>query len=322
MKTVIVDGNNNFIRQYVANPTLNTNGEPVGGAVGLIRNVKGYLRDFAPDRLVVVWDGEGGSQRRRGIYSEYKAGRKVRLNREFDSEGGPKEDLGNMVGQFELAKKYLKLLGVSQIRVQSVEADDVIAYLCNHVLDEDTKVVITSDHDMYQLVNDRCKIYNPLRKETVQAAQVLEKHGCLPENYILVKALIGDNSDNIDGVKGMGEKTALKLFPFLAKEISSLERIFAEAEYNLESGIGKKPSPKYKTVLEKREMIVQNFELMQLASPIISANATRSIREQLESEVKLSSFNTQLAFKEDGLQIKDIDFFISFREYDMRKRAK
>lgn len=320
MNTIIVDGNNNFIRQYVVNPTLNTNGEPVGGTVGFIRSIKCFLRDFIPDRLIVVWDGENGSRRRRSIFSEYKAGRKVRLNREYDSEGGAKEDLNNMVEQFEMTREYMKLLGITQIRVSDIEADDAIAYLCNYVLDEDDKIIISADHDMYQMVNDKCCVYHPIKKEIIKSKQVLERHGVLPENYIIVKSLVGDNSDNIDGIDGVGEKTVLKLFPFLATEISSLERVFAQSEFSFEEGGKKKPSPKFKTILESREKIMKNYELMQLSNPIISATSTHSIREQLGNVAKLSTFNTQLALAKDGLQIKDSDFFISFREYDMRKR--
>lgn len=316
MRVVILDGNNNFIRQYVANPTMDVNGEPVGGTVGTLRNVRSYLRDMKPDRLIVVWDGEGGSQKRRSVYSEYKAGRKVRLNREFESADGAREDLGNMLRQFELVQKYLRLLGICQVRVDNVEADDVISLIVGHMLDEtDEKVIVTSDNDMLQLVGGTCRIFNPLKKEYYSTEHVVKKHGALPENYIFTKAFCGDASDNVKGIRGIGEKTMTKLFPMIAERKTTLDELFAHANDNLAK------SPKYKTVLESREKIVENMKLMQLALPVISAQSARSIRHQLDSKHgSLNTFDAQLAFMKDGLQLKDIDFFGPFKEYSIRRK--
>lgn len=315
MKIILIDGNNFFIRHFVSNPTLNSNGEPVGAVIGFIRGVKVLIREMRPDRVVVVWDGEGGSERRRSIRNEYKAGRKVRLNREYDSNGGAQEDGNNMQFQFDLTAKYLDLLAISQVRVSGVEADDVIAYLCNFVLDEDVKIVVTADHDMYQLVNERCSMFNPIKKEKIEAKQVLAKHGVLPENYIVVKAICGDASDNISGVHGFGQKTVLKLFPFLAERIVSFEDVFAHATANIDG------KPKYKTVVEAKATIVENMELMQLSSPIISASAARSIREQLTSHGSLNVFQAQIELMKDGLQIKDADFVMTFRDHSIRQKS-
>lgn len=80
-KILIIDGLNNFIRNFVINPSTNQNGEPIGGVVGFMKTMKNIILETTPDLVVVAWDGEGGSRRRRGIFAEYKAGRKVRVNR-------------------------------------------------------------------------------------------------------------------------------------------------------------------------------------------------------------------------------------------------
>lgn len=315
MRVVIVDGHNSFIRQYVANPTMDVNGEPVGGAVGIINNVKSYLKDMKPDFLIVAWDGEGGSSKKRSVYSEYKAGRKVRLNREFDSTDGAKEDAQNMVRQFQLAQKYLAMMGICQIRVNDVEADDAIAYLVKDVLDEnDEKIVVSTDKDMLQLIDSKCLIFNPLKKKFVTRDIVVTEHGVLPENYIFTKAFCGDVSDNISGIKGFGEKTMTKLFPMIAHHKVSFDELMIFAMENENKNI------KYKLTLENRNKLSENIKLMNLSCVLLSANSSRTIRTQLNSHEVFNKFNVELSLIKDGLQFRDIDLFSPFKDYSIRRK--
>lgn len=312
MRWLVIDGLNLFIRNFCVMPTMDRDGNPIGGLVGFIRTLKNLMNDNAPDRVVVCWDGEGGSRRRRGIFAEYKQGRKVRTNRTYDLEG-PGDQQDNFADQVQKLKRVLRCIGTVQVECQEVEADDAIAYLCNHVLPaEDESIVVSSDRDLLQLVGPRCLVYSPSKKVYWTTSEVREKTGVLPENYIFVKALMGDSSDNIPGVGGIGEKTAVKLFPFLADRATTLAEILEHAEANQET------SAKYKGVLASKDRLAENVKLMQLSSPIISAQAARTVRESSSVKPTFSVTDLRLDIVRMGLEGVDADLFGAVSTYRRR----
>ena len=143
-------GCNLFIRNYAALPTLNGNGEAFGGVYGFLTSLRFYVSRFKPDKVVVAWDGKGGSQKRRHLIDNYKKGRRpMKLNRNYDY-GNNQHDQNRIYQRLRLSK-YLEDLPIKQINVDNVEADDVIAYLCFH-LPEDRKILVSTDRDYYQLL--------------------------------------------------------------------------------------------------------------------------------------------------------------------------
>lgn len=314
-KILIIDGLNMFIRCFVVVPTMDTNGDPIGGIVGFLKSMKAQIREVQPDRVVVAWDGDGGSQRRRGVYSDYKEGRKVRLNRELGTEGAQIEQ-ENMRSQLKRLKQFLELVGTVQIEVEDIEADDVIAFLCKFVFADNEKVVVTSDRDMLQLVDNRTLVYSPTKKMYWTRAEMMEKMNVMPENYIFVKALMGDCSDNIKGMGGIGEKTALKLFPFLSEHESNLEEIRTHAEANVANG------PKYKSILDQWDRLLENVQLMQLSHPIISSQSARTVRiSATEQKPRFNFTELKLNFARHGIQVVDQDMFSVLKAYQLRAEA-
>ena len=312
MRWLIIDGLNLFIRNFVVMPTMDRDGNPTGGLVGFVRSLKNLMGDNAPERVVVCWDGEGGSRRRRGIFSEYKQGRKVRVNRAYDNET-PNDQADNFGDQVRKLKRILKSLGVIQVECDEVEADDVVAYLTGYVLPpDDEKVVVSSDRDLLQLVGPKVLVYSPSKKVYWTTTEVKEKTGVLPENYVFVKALMGDSSDNIPGVGGIGEKTAIKLFPFLADRASTLDEILQHAETNQGT------SAKYKGVLASKDRLAENVKLMQLSSPTISAQAARNVRERAFETPSFSSTELRLDITRMGLEGLDADLFGQLSAYRRR----
>lgn len=311
-KILIVDGMNLFIRCFVVVPTMDSNGESIGGLTGFLKSLKNMMKDVSPDLTIVAWDGEGGSRRRRGIFAEYKEGRKVRLNRENDLENQD-ESFRNMGSQLTKLKTLLGLLGVLQVEVPEVEADDAIAFMCRFVFPDEDKVVLTSDRDMLQLVENKTVVYSPTKKIYWTRHEVMEKIGVLPENYIFVKALMGDGSDNIPGVGGIGEKTAIKLFPFLAEYETTIEEIRQYSEAN------RGGNTRYSSLLDKWERFLENVKLMQLSSPVISPQAARTIRTsatQQKPRFVFTEFKLQLI--RDGIQVIDPDMVGVFQSYKFR----
>jgi 5'-3' exonuclease len=322
-RVLIIDGLNLFLRNYAVNPTTDTNGEHIGGMFGSLRSVKNLIRDVRPTRVVVCWDGKGGSQKRRGIYAEYKAGRKPRVNRAFDFGEDIDASKANLQMQYSKIRKYLEMLGICQIEMDNCEADDVICVLCRFVYDGIQKVIVSTDRDFYQLIDNRTLVFSPTKKLYYGPGEIREELGVLACNYIFVKAICGDGSDNIKGAtqtvgtKGLGPKTVVKFFPFLGEKESSLEEIRLEAEKLVPKG--KREKELLKALLEQWDIVKQNAELMQLSVPIISPQAVSSIRYQVcrdVAEVNVSA--TKLALIKDCIQLSDQDFFTVFQEYARR----
>lgn len=315
-RLLIIDGLNNFIRNYCVNPSLDSNGQPIGGIEGFLKTLKAVMRDVRPSRVIIAWDGKGGSAKRRGVYSAYKAGRKPRLNREYGEDETVDDARKNMQWQYGKLREYLDLLGVAQVEVESCEADDVIGYIC--AINPDVqKVVMSTDRDMLQLVDNRTIVFSPTRKQYFTAKNFKELENVLPENFIYLKALSGDGSDNLKGIKGLGPKTIMKFFPVLAERKTTLDEIKIIAE-GLEPK-GKREKESLKALLEQWEVITTNLQLMQLRDAIISPQSTRVIKYALRPEAYTFKFSDlKLIFIRDGLQLTDMELFSVFGEYRQR----
>ena len=169
-RVLIVDGMNTFIRSFAAIPTMDENGNHVGGVTGFFKSVGYAIRLFKPTRVYIVFDGKGGSKRRRDVYPEYKGGRKTvtRLNRSYDLTTDKNEqDL--MKYELVLIANILKLLPITTIILDYVEADDIISYISTHVSQEDPthgeSIIYSTDKDFLQLVGTNVKVWNPIKKK-------------------------------------------------------------------------------------------------------------------------------------------------------------
>jgi hypothetical protein len=166
-RVLLVDSMNLFIRSYAAVPSMDDNGNHIGGMIGFLKSLGLAIRSFKPTRVILVFDGKGGSQRRRKIYPEYKANRKppVRLNRAYDLTTDDQEK-DNMKFQLITLVEILECLPVTIFALDSVEADDVIAHLSKLVtIAEGESIIYSTDKDFFQLASDNIKVYNPVKKK-------------------------------------------------------------------------------------------------------------------------------------------------------------
>jgi len=309
-KYLLIDGLNFFIRSFTVNPTMDTNGDHVGGVVGFLVSLNKLIRENSPSHVVVIWDGEGGSAKRRSLFKDYKAGRKPKLNRQYDFED-VNAQMASFIRQVGMVNEYLEDLPVTVVRVDGLEADDVIAYMSKHAIDKDAKkVIVSSDKDFYQLLDNNTCIYAPTKKKYYKVDDLVKEKSVLPENFILMKCLIGDKSDNIAGLKGVGEKTVTKLFPFLREKESTINDIFEHSRTNREK------SGKYSQVLESSDIIMDNFKLMQLANPNMNPLAAKAIRRNFNEldNIKYKPLEIRLRLHKHGIQLKPFDFFTTFKE--------
>lgn len=330
---VLIDGMNMALRNYFRSPYLNANGERAGGTSGMIVSVRKVIADFRASNCLVVWDGEGGSQRRKKIYSDYKAGRTVRFNRrEDDMEEDPKAQLENLRKQLTDAQDYLTMLGVPQVRAEGVEADDLIAYLAGKMDHPGGVVIVTTDQDMLQLIRpqltvvdddggerqDRTqpsevRVYSPVKKVMYDRPTFISEYGVLPENFRLVKALTGDKSDNIEGIRGFGVKTVTKCFPELLQRLCGPATITDMIDHGLSAVLSKRLS-------EGKARFLENLTLVDLSVPMLSAIAARQAREALRADLGCKEVEFRVRIVRDGVSFKGDGFVNVFRELVHRRR--
>ena len=188
---------------------------PLAAQKGFIKSLQAVCRTINPDLIFVAWDG--GSQKRKSIDKNYKAGRKpVRLNRDIHNmTAGEQEDNKNW--QQERLIEYLNEMPILQSYVENVEADDIIALASqSQALSEYHKIILSSDKDFIQLCDDSTILYRPIQKEILNKKRILDQFEIHPTNFALARAIAGDKSDNLPGIGGAGLATVSQAisFPF------------------------------------------------------------------------------------------------------------
>ena len=279
-RVLIVDALNTFMRSYAAIPTLDEDGNHIGGMAGFMKSLGFAIRSFKPTRVVLVFDGKGGSQRRRKIYKDYKANRKppTRLNRNYDMTTDEQEK-ENMKYQLVSLVQMVECLPVSILALDNIEADDTIAYFSELVTKNGgSSIIYSTDKDFLQMVSDTVKLYNPVKKKTFDVDVVLETYGVHPSNFVFYRSLLGDKSDNIDGIKGAGEKTVLKYIPELVDPNIEVNLDLVEQKY---ADIKKKPKL-VENILDNSSIVNRNLELMNLHEVDINIDAKMKILHKYE----------------------------------------
>lgn len=297
-RVLLIDGLNTFIRSYSATPTLNANGEHVGGISGFLASMGSAIKTINPTRVVVVFDGKNSSAKRRSLFPEYKSNRKVkiRLNRAQSVE---KED--NQLQQLVRLIDYLETLPITVITMDGCEADDIIAYIANTLLDPEKShaFVMSSDKDFLQLVRNNVHVWSPTRKKLYYEDDVYNEYGIHPQNFSIFRALVGDNSDNIPGAPGLASKTIIKRFPRLAEpEFISLDDFF---EYAKELASQSKIKV-FHSVVDNEEDIRLYYKIMQLHETIINAATQSNILNTMRAPGRsLSKMDFHRLLVEDGM---------------------
>jgi len=272
-RLLIVDALNMYYRAYIVDPSLSTNGEPIGGLRGFLKILQKLIREIKPNQVVIAWDGPGGSQKRKIANKNYKDGRKpIRLNRDIKNLTED-EELRNKVWQQVRLIEYLNQLPIIQLLEPGIEADDLIAHVANlSTLKGHQKVIVSSDKDFYQLCNNEVIIYRPVQQEVLNSNKIIERHGIHPTNFALARAVCGDKSDNLKGVSGVGLPTVAKRFKFLSENKTYTINDLIKACKKVEN-----PLKAHKNIIESEEIIKNNYKIMQLYSPLISIQTKQKI---------------------------------------------
>jgi DNA polymerase-1 len=288
-RVLIIDGLNTFIRCWTSIPTMNDDGDHVGGVVGVLKSIGYAIRMVQPTRCIVVFDGKGGSQTRKKQFEGYKAqrdGNQLRVNRAYAGMMNDEDEKESMKRQFVWLNEILNYLPVTTMIYDGVEADDVMAYVTTHLLKEDEQaVVMSTDKDFLQLVDDKTIVWSPTKKKIYNKKAVKEEYGIESQNILLYRILDGDSSDNIPGVYGCGIKTLIKRIPEITEEKEvSVEDLFNLCETKKVETKGK--IKLYNDILEAKQQILMNQKLMQLKDVDISGVLKMQVLERFNQEIK------------------------------------
>lgn len=282
---------------------MNKNGEQMGGCIGFLKSMQRIAREIQPSRIYITWEG-GGSQRRRKLYPEYKMGRKAeKLNRFYgddipDSETNKKRQLMSLLGM-------LKFIPACQIYVSDCEGDDIIAQLCTGSFRNKDKIIVSSDKDMYQLLDDTTRIYSLHKKKIITAKEIFEEFRISTHNFAIAKAICGDAGDNVPGVKGIGFKKVASKLPMLgSNQVLILQDIFDFCQSRIDKSIV------YRRIIECVDDIKRNWKLVHLDGSMLSGDQVSKMQYVIDTfEPRVNRIKLIQALIKEGIEGFDIEGF-------------
>ena len=303
---LFIDLLNLYCRSFASVPLTNDNGEHVGGVYGSLNALQSYVKRFEPSECIIAWEGSQSGERRRKKLKEYKEGRKmVGMRRGFTTSDVDEKEA--FARQLELLKNSLDHLPMKQVAVKYLEADDAIAYMAKKVIDKKS-IIITTDRDYLQLVDENISVFRPVKTKENPTGEMInlewmhKKENIHPYNYALLKAIVGDKSDNITGVKGIGEKTARKDIHLLwsAHEEFDIDDLF--------KWLLTRKEKKYQKYLDNEDLIRLNYKIVQLLELEISLASIDSLRNSYISETpKFNSYQFRINLLSEDISPTNLD---------------
>jgi DNA polymerase-1 len=320
-RVLIIDGTNTFLRVCASLAHFNENGINVGAISGFLKSIAMNIRNFNASRCIVVFDGKGGSKRRKELYPDYKANRKDNPFKPKRPEGfsmTEAEERENMKWQLQRILCYMDCLPIHVMTGEGVEADDLVAFICKQYYNDNPyeKIrIVSTDRDFLQLVNEKIEVYSPVKKKLYTVKEIEEEFGIKHENYILYRTITGDTSDNIKGIRGAGLPTIIKNMPYLTTEVFTMEKLFDRVESE------QKKSKILSEITNNKRLLELNHQLMQLSEVDIPTTTKLLINNKLQSNInKIDRFQFKKYLIEDYLtgSFKNFDEWIrSFSKMSM-----
>lgn len=302
MPTLVVDGDNLLTIGFYGVKNCFYKGEHIGGIFHFLNTLRLSFELHHLDKIVVFWDGEESTISRRKIYSHYKDGVKSRFKTEYEEN--------SYLYQRQRIKQYLEEVYVRQGEYKYCETDDCVAYYTQKSPNE-KKIIYSSDGDLTQLINKDTQLYNPSHKKLYKSKDsfVYNHEEILIENIKLAKMLCGDPSDNIAGIKNLGVKKLLTLFPEIVTQPLTMDYVKNKANFLFEQDKEDKLIQNLITGVTKygvfgEEFFHINSQIVGLDEPFLTEEAKENIEilinENLDPEGR-SYKNTMRMMMEDGL---------------------
>lgn len=302
MPTLVVDGDNLLTIGFYGVKNYFYKGDHIGGIFHFLNTLRLSFETHHLDKIVVFWDGEEASLSRKKIYSHYKENRTNRFKTE--------EELGSYNYQRSRIKQYLEEVYVRQGEYQFCETDDCVAYYVQNSPNE-KKIIYSSDGDLTQLVSKDTQLYNPSHRKLYKPKDtfVYDHEELLIENIKLAKMMCGDPSDNIAGIKNLGVKRLMTLFPEIVTQPLTIDYIRNKTNFLFEQDKEDKLVQNLLTGVTKYgvfgdEFYQINSTIVSLDEPILTEEAKDNIKklitENLDPEGR-SYKNTMKMMMEDGI---------------------
>jgi len=317
---IILDGFNCFLRHYFVNQEINSRSQPVGGVVGLLKQIDYLVSTFSPSKVYVVWENGGPSPRRKRILPTYKANRakakemkRIQAGKDSMKDALALDDQARIL-QLTMLAQILKTTPVCQVFVPETECDDIIAYLVKNKFASQPgkKIVVSNDKDFYQLLeNSEVLVFDPATRSLVDDKKVLEKYDIAPRNFCMAKAMAGDDSDNIPGIEGVGFKTVTKRFSGFQDATKDVDIASVVSEAKQVSAASKKPLKVYLEVAKSEDLLRRNWDLMYLDSSSLSASQAAKVDYIVDThEAKMDKLQLIKTIMEAGINSSfDFDRF-------------
>jgi DNA polymerase I len=292
-RVLLVDGMNLFLRSHTAINLINSQGHHIGGLTGFLKSLGYAIKTLSPTRVIICFEGVNSSSNRKNLFPAYKGNRNTNRTinyKLYDDKDDEKESIENQMNRL---KDYLKLLPLNVITIDNLEADDIIGEIVlNQELPPNGKFIIMSaDQDFLQLVSDKVEVFSPTKKKLYNKDLVQSEFNVLAHNFIYYKVLLGDTSDNIPGIRGIGPKKILKWFPELnSKKIKDLDEIYEICKDN-----------NYDNIIGHKKQLDINFKLMSLKSLRISEFNMNVIDKEFNALPPLLNKNIFLALYYEDL---------------------
>lgn len=324
--TLLVDGNALFkVGYFAAKNMYNERGQHIGGLFSFLTILRKILTDDLYHSVYVFWDGNFSGKLRYEIYELYKSAR----GKDYVNGTHPVDE--NELNQRKILWEYLNETYIRQHMDDVVESDDFIAYYCKTKDINEKITIVSNDRDYVQLISNDIRVYFLDLKNYVDLTNYSSYFCYHQGNSVLMKTMIGDNSDSIKGIKGLGEDTLLTLFPRLKEEVLNLTQVIDEAKEQQLERISKKKKPLL--VLDniinsitdgpQKEKIYEiNEQLVNLSKPMLTEKAISDIEALREGTLDSSGRDLKNVFtmmKRDGIdkalgEVRFSDFLIPFKK--------
>ena len=308
-RILIIDGLNLFLRNFAVLNYINSEGVHIGGLGGFLRSLGSLVKQLKPTSIYIIFDGVGSSINRKNLLPEYKSGRStLRVNKiSFSSQEKENE---SKTDQIVHLIHYLQCLPVKILSLDGVEADDIMAFLSKELTQnkKNKTFIVSSDNDFLQLINENITMYRSVEKVFITPKTVKEKYGVHPFNFLLYKTLMGDSSDKVGGVKGLGKGKFDKLFP----EILGEDKLTLDNIYNICAERFKEHII-YCRALENFDNLRKAYKIMDLSNPMLDDQEKEYILDQIKESPYELNIETFLRFyHKDGLGnvLKNVDYWI------------
>lgn len=324
--TLLIDGNN-ILRMASVDHKMNNEGKEYGIILTSLRMIGDILKKKDFNYAIISYDHEGSGVLRWQYYKDYKANRDknyeahdpnmtkyekdmrdfskmvIRYSREKAKKEDDKE---NFERQKYILQNILQELCIRQFEFENVEGDDIISNYVKNKKENEKIVIVSTDKDLTQLISDTVIIYNPRKRIFITKENAVEEIGVIPENIVLEKMICGDVSDNIKGVKGVGNETLIKLFPQIKSEKLSLEVILERSKELLEERKANKKKP-----LKSLENIINgvtdgsqgdklyeiNKKIIDLSIPLLTDEARETMDKESYAPIDTSERSLKNVYK-------------------------